>query len=171
MNEYGPPPDWESVFHHARRRMFGRLLFVAVLAALGAGLLLNGGLAAQGSAPWLPINKEAGNKPKQDHGQHHGNPHERHRQHEQQGDDGNGHPGHHKSDQDGKGHKKGKRKKGKSHDQWVPCPGDSAGTQYCDSPPQTPNGGPTGKTDTNTGDVAETDEVASTGEIAPVPED
>lgn len=170
MNEHGPPPDWEAVFHRARRRMFGRLLFVAVLAALGAGLLLNGGLAAQGSAPWLPINKETENELKQDNEQHQGNPHERRRQHKQQGDDGDGRPDH-KSDQGGKGHEKSNRKKGKSHSQWVPCGGDSTGTQYCDSPPPAPSGGPTGKTDTSTGEVAETGEVASTGEIAPVPED
>jgi hypothetical protein len=161
VNEYGPPPDWESVFHRARRRMFGRLLLVAVLAALGAGLLLNGGLAAQGAAPWLPINKATENKPEHED-KHRAAPHERHRQHRKHSDDGHRHPGH-KGKQ--AGHKKDKRHKRDK------CDDDSAGTQYCDAPPTTPDVGPTGNTDTSAGDVAKGDEVAPTGVGAPTPED
>jgi hypothetical protein len=165
VNEFDtPPPDWEAVFHRARRRMFGRLLLVGVLAALGAGLLLNGGLAAQGSAPWLPINKETDSKSKQKHEKNQG-------KHGQRQHNGGGH-----NHNDPK-HKQGKKKskqgghgKHKGHKHWNPCRGDSAGTEYCDAPAKTPDRGPTGKTDTSTGGVAESGEVAPTGEIAPVPE-
>lgn len=56
MNAPGapPPPDWESIFHQARRRMLGKLLVVGVVAGLGTMLLLGGGLQAEGAVS-LPI--------------------------------------------------------------------------------------------------------------------
>jgi len=163
VNEYGPPPDWEAVFHRARRRIFGRLLLVGVFAALGAALLLNGGLAAQGSAPWMPINNKGDEKAEPSEGKHHQEHHRKH--HRQQGRPGED-QGH-----DGEGNEKGKKKperhkhkqdKHGGHNQWGPCGGDSAGTQYCDAPPQTPDGGSTGKVDASHSDTAPAGDVAVT---------
>jgi hypothetical protein len=55
VNDPGtPPPDWESIFYQARRRMLGRLLAVGAIAGVGTALLLSGGLTAQGAAT-IPI--------------------------------------------------------------------------------------------------------------------
>lgn len=132
MNNPGAPPDWGSIFHRARRRIFGRLLLVAVLAAIGTALLLGGGLSAQGSVSLGLIGNESDTKtdaPKQATKKPGG---------QERTDEDTGKSKSNSSEattSDGKSSKPPKPDKPKKHhDQWNPCAGTSAGTQYCDAP-------------------------------------
>lgn len=141
MNEPGQlPPDWESVFHQARRRIFGRLLLVGVLAAIGTTLLLGGGLSAQGAVSIGPIGKNGKDEPDPvpakakrpddpDEGRY--------------GDGtGNSDPATRPENRDRKPSNMEKsRDKDKSEDrreQVDPCDDSTAGTQYCDAAPPEP---------------------------------
>jgi hypothetical protein len=141
-----PPPDWESVFHRARRKIFGRLLIVGTLAALGATLLLSGGLTAQGSVTWGPLpghaDDQSGDDHKQSRGEHHGENGKGSQGHGGPTDDHDGNSGHHNQ----KPHKHDKNKKEQKYKPWEACGGDSAGTQYCDAPPQSPDNSSSGAT-------------------------
>jgi hypothetical protein len=153
--------------------MLGRLLLVAAIAAVGAGLLLNGGLAAEGAAPWLPINKETGSKPNHD-GKHQRGTHDEHKPPRDQNSNGHSQPNrerkHSREKQREDGGKSGKTDK--RH-----CLEDSAGTQYCDTPPKTPaedqaeepSASAAGPADA--AGSAETGEVAAAGTIAPAAEE
>jgi hypothetical protein len=138
LNDPGTPPDWGSIFHRARRRIFGRLLLVAVLAAIGTALLLGGGLSAKGSVSLGPIGNASDTEtdtapkqaPKKPGGQQ--------RTNEVPGEtksNGKANTG------DGKSSKPEKPDKQKKHHaQWNPCAGTSAGTQYCDAPEEAGGG-------------------------------
>lgn len=84
MNDLGtPPPDWDSIFRQARRRMAGKVLLVALIAAGGTMLLLGGGLQAEGavSLPIPILSKSDHHNEKQEQ------KHEKHKlHHERQGD-------------------------------------------------------------------------------------
>jgi len=146
LTDPGAPPDWGSIFHRARRRIFGRLLVVAVLAAAGTALLLGGGLSAQGSVSLGPIGngsdtetnttpKKAAKKP---------GVQKRTDEDAGKGKSTNDQTGNRDGDQS----KPGKPDKPKKHHkQWNPCAGTSAGTQYCDAPEEVDGGESTRPTD------------------------
>jgi hypothetical protein len=91
VNDAGtPPPDWDSIFQQARRRMAARIFLVATIAAGGTMLLLGGGLQAEGavSLPIPILNKNDQQKDKQQkqkHEEHKRHHQEGHGQHEKQG--------------------------------------------------------------------------------------
>ncbi|HEY8808517.1 MAG TPA: hypothetical protein VIM28_00725 [Solirubrobacterales bacterium] len=75
MNGAGtPPPDWDSIFQQARRRMAGSLFLVAAIAAGGTMLLLGCSLQAEGavSLPIPILNKNDHHKEKQQKHKHEG---------------------------------------------------------------------------------------------------
>lgn len=154
MTEPGaPPPDWDAVFHGARRRVLGRLLVVAAIGAAGAIFLLGGGLSAQGTVHWRPIlglpsSAESKSTASKKHKRHNGKP--RHEKHDGGNDSGgpqNDHRGHHRK----KKPPPPKHHHHHHHAQWNPCAGDAAGTEYCEAVEEpTTTGEPT--TTTTTGE-------------------
>jgi hypothetical protein len=98
VNDPGvPPPDWDAIFHQARRRMAAKLFVVAAIAALGTMLLLGGGLQAEGSVQ-LPIisgnqEKDKPEKPKK-RKEHRHKKHHKHQEEEE--DEEQGHKKHHR---------------------------------------------------------------------------
>jgi len=127
VSEPQPPPDWDSIFHRGRRQIFSRILVVGAVAAVGALVLLGGGLSAHktGFLRGLGQENDAKSDPppkKQKH--HEGKP---------PGKSGNkddhssNHGGHHKSnDRSSQSHQK--------HSPGERCEGDSAASQeYCDA--------------------------------------
>jgi hypothetical protein len=146
LNDPGAPPDWGSIFHRARRRIIGRLLLVAVLAAMGTALLLGGGLSAQGSVSLGLIGSESDTKTHTTPKKAAKKPGAQTRAH-----DGTGHSrstSDQTSDPDGKLSKPAKPEEPKKHhDPWNPCIGTSAGTQYCDAPEEVDGGNSMSLTD------------------------
>ena len=103
MNDAGtPPPDWDSIFQQARRRMAGRLFLVAAIAAGGTMLLLGGGLQAEGAVslpiPILSKNDRHGEKQAQKHER-------RKRHHERQSDRQDRKQAHHRKQENHGPHK------------------------------------------------------------------
>lgn len=131
----GPSPDWDSVFHRARRQVLMRMLLVGAVAALSALFLLGGGLSAQGTVSWrfLGHQTEAKSKPPPKHKHRH--------KHKQNGGKHSGkgkHPsGHGENGHSANHHHHHKQKQPPKHQpyhQWNPCQSTSAASQqYCDA--------------------------------------
>jgi hypothetical protein len=143
VNEPGaPPPDWDAIFHDARRRVLGRVLAVAAIGAAGAIFLLGGGLSAQGTVHWRTIlgqSAKSESKPtasKKHRHHHNGKPHHgNHGGGNQSGtpQNGNHHHGHHP--------KKKQQPEHHHHAQWNPCAGDAAEVEYCEAIEEPPTTG------------------------------
>jgi hypothetical protein len=133
LNDPGAPPDWGSIFHRARRRIVGRLLVVAILAASGTALLLGGGLSAQGAVSLRIIGSESDAKTNTTQGKAAKKSQQRKGVTRDAGKSAN--DGSEVNDPSKKPSKPSKPDKPKKHpDQWKPCSGTAAGVQYCDSP-------------------------------------
>jgi hypothetical protein len=123
-----PSPDWDSVFHRARRRIFGRIAVVAAIAGLGALFLLGGGLSAQGTVSWRVLGHQDEAKsettPKKQKKIHNGKPSQGKPQDKNdQGHSGNKHPK----------KKQPPPNKKKHHPHWNPCAEESAAAvEYCE---------------------------------------
>ncbi len=148
-NPAGPPPDWDSIFHRARRQILGRVLLVGAVAALGALFLLGGGLSAQGTVKWRFLDHQTEAKsqppPKRKHSKGSG-------KHSGQGKhSGNGQD--HASDSGSHHHHHAQKQphEHEHHQQWNPCPGSSAASQqYCE-PDAAASSEPTGASEPSEG--------------------
>ena len=126
-----PSPDWDSVFHRARRRIFGRIAVVAAIAGLGALFLLGGGLSAQGTVSWRVLGHQDEAKSETTPKKRKKSPNGKPSQGGQQGRKNQGGPGNNHPKKKTPPPKKKKQKK--HHPQWNPCSEESAAAiEYCE---------------------------------------